>query len=107
MKFTSIKRRILIIVIVLLACVLIVTGIIGHFVKSIFLQVLLNLVLIGVFLKFLDQAFNKFVLKSIYLINKVAEEISEHNLSSEVEISTADEFAILGNNINRMIQGLR
>ncbi len=107
MKFTSIKKRILIIVSILLVCVLTVSSLIGHFVKSIFFEIVLNLVLIGVFLGLMDKAFNKFVLRSIYLINKVTEEISEHNLSSEVELSTADEFAILGNNINQMIQGLR
>ncbi|HBR35601.1 MAG TPA: hypothetical protein DD734_13285, partial [Firmicutes bacterium] len=43
----------------------------------------------------------------IYLINKVAEEAAENNLSNEIEINTGDEFTILGQNINRMLQNLR
>ncbi|HBT15823.1 MAG TPA: hypothetical protein DEB05_02570, partial [Firmicutes bacterium] len=43
----------------------------------------------------------------IYLINKVAEEIADNNLSNEIDLSTGDEFTILGTNMNRMIQNLR
>ncbi|NLW56565.1 MAG: methyl-accepting chemotaxis protein [Firmicutes bacterium] len=46
-------------------------------------------------------------MKPIYFLNKVAEQIAENNLSGQVELDTGDEFTILGNNINHMIENLR
>jgi methyl-accepting chemotaxis protein len=86
---------------------LIISNFLGNLIPNMFFKLLLDLVLVGAYLKLVERFFHKGILKPIYLINKVAEEIADNNLSNEIDLSTGDEFTILGTNMNRMIQNLR
>ena len=107
MEFNSIKKRLMIRIVFSLVIILLFSNFLGVFISSKYLRLILNLLVIGVCLKFVEGFFTKGVLRPIYQINKVAEEVAENNLSNEVEIRTTDEFAILGHNINRMLGNLR
>ena len=107
MKFTSIKKRLMIRIVTSLAVVLLLSNLLGVFISSKFIRIILNLLMVGGFLKVAEGFFNEGILKPIYQINKVAEEVAENNLSNEVQVLTSDEFAILGQNINRMLENLR
>lgn len=107
MEFTSIKKRLLIRAGFSLIVLMVLCNLLWGTSMNLFLKIVLNLFLIGTYLKLIEKFFDKGLLKPIYLINKVAEEAAENNLSNEIEINTGDEFTILGQNINRMLQNLR
>ena len=107
MEFTSIKKRLMIRIVACFAVALLLSNLLGAVISSKIIRIILNLLMVGGCLKVVEGFFNQGVLKPVYQINKVAEEVAENNLSNEVAILTNDEFAILGYNINRMLENLR
>ncbi|NLY90566.1 MAG: methyl-accepting chemotaxis protein [Firmicutes bacterium] len=107
MTFNSVKKRILFWILLSLVVLMILSNLLGNFISSLFWRILLNLLLIGAYLKVVEVVFTRRVLEPIYLINKVAEEVAENNLSNEVQITSGDEFTVLGQNINQMLANLR
>ncbi len=107
MKFTSIKKRILIRVFFSCVGLLVLSALTERYIASTFLQYLFKIAFLLIYIKLVDASFNKRVLKPIYFLNKIAEQLAENNLSGKVELNTGDEFTILGNNINHMIENLR
>lgn len=107
MEITSIKKRLMIRIVACFAVALLLSNLLGAVISSKIIRIILNLLMVGGCLKVVEGFFNQGVLKPVYQINKVAEEVAENNLSNEVAILTNDEFAILGYNINRMLENLR
>ena len=107
MKFTSIKKRTLIRLVITLCMILLLSNLLGNTVKSMFWKIVLHLLLIVAYIKVVETYFDRGILKPIYMINKVLEEVAENNLSNDLQINTGDEFTILGQNINRMLENLR
>ncbi|HBT15822.1 MAG TPA: hypothetical protein DEB05_02565, partial [Firmicutes bacterium] len=71
LNFTSIKKRILIRIFLSIVCMLIISNFLGNLIPNMFFKLLLDLVLVGAYLKLVERFFHKGILKPIYLINKV------------------------------------
>ncbi|HBR35600.1 MAG TPA: hypothetical protein DD734_13280, partial [Firmicutes bacterium] len=69
MKFTSIKKRLLIRAGFSLIVLMVLCNLLWGTSMNLFLKIVLNLFLIGTYLKLIEKFFDKGLLKPIYLIN--------------------------------------
>ncbi|NLM37102.1 MAG: methyl-accepting chemotaxis protein [Firmicutes bacterium] len=107
MEYISIKRRLMIRIVSSLAIALLLSNLMGAFISTKLMRIVLNLLMVGVYIIIANGFFKKAILKPIAQLNKVAAEVAQNNLSNEVTVQTRDEFAILGQNINKMLENLR
>ena len=106
MKLFSIKQRFLLAAVIALLLFGIASRLIWLTFSGIF-PYLLQLVIIGVLLYLFSFFLNRYILEPIYIINQLAEEIADNNLSGRAEFATRDEFFILGNTMNEMMKNMR
>jgi methyl-accepting chemotaxis protein len=107
LKFISIKKRLLLRIMIPLMVLVVLSNLLGTIISSVFWRIVLEILLVFGYLKLVEIFVDRGVLGPVHLINQVAEEVAENNLSNELQIATGDEFTILGHNLNQMLANLR
>lgn len=106
MKIFSIKQRFLLAAVIALLFFGVASRLIWRAIPG-FWSYLIQLVIIGALLYLFNFFLNRYILEPIYIINQLAEEIADNNLSGKAEFTSNDEFFILGNTMNQMIKNMR
>jgi methyl-accepting chemotaxis protein len=101
-KFRSIKSKLLIAIAVMLVALSAIS-----FIPRISIRIIITSVVMIVFLFLTNILLNKMILAPLRKFTMFAEKSSDKDLSFKIELNTHDEFEILGNSLNLMVQNLR
>ncbi len=102
-RFQSIKLKLLFTI----AVMLLLSLAISNFITSLGIRIGVAVFLMVLFLFLSNYLLNKMILAPLRIFTMFAEKSSDKDLSYKIELNTKDEFEILGNSLNLMVQNLR
>ncbi|HBF36435.1 MAG TPA: hypothetical protein DDW50_03855 [Firmicutes bacterium] len=101
-QFRSIKFKLLITIAIMLLSMAI-----SNFITTLSIRIAVTVFLMVLFLFFSNFLLNKMILAPLKIFTIFADKSSDKDLSYKVDLHTKDEFEILGNSLNLMVQNLR
>jgi methyl-accepting chemotaxis protein len=101
-QFRSIKFKLLFTIAIMLLALAI-----SNFITSLGIRIGVTIFLMVLFLFLSNFLLNKMILTPLRIFTMFAEKSSDKDLSYKVDLNTKDEFEILGNSLNLMVQNLR